>query len=43
MGGTWQSFGATTAEKRQLERPTDKWLDIIKMDLRNKMGGRGMD
>jgi hypothetical protein len=30
-------------KKRPLERPKDKWMDIIKMDLRNRMGGRGLD
>ena len=30
-------------QKRPLERPTDKWLDVIKMDLRNRMGGSGLD
>lgn len=43
MEGTWQCFGATTPEKRPPERPTDKWTDISKMDLRNRMGGRGRD
>ena len=43
MEWTWWCFGGTTPEKRPLERPTDKWTHIIKMDLRNWMGEHGLD